>query len=736
MAGVDAELMSAVDAIDPADMSDDDWLTAIFAMHDAGLSDEEIDAWNRRDPKRYNERSNNKRLRSAHKPTSVDIARRTIFKFANATGWRWDGPRTTPRPITATRKKGEKKPKDVPPKLDVDWLKPCAIDVLPEDMEPAEMLRRQLSAMFRPCDKVNPVTDSFWKDGKDGKPGKWDPVSAIKPDGSKFWRIADIGSITGGSNPDKILGLVNSRAGAWIRVNPCTGGGKEDVTRYASALVESDDMPPKEQLDLMLKLHLPCRSITSSAGKSIHAVVAIDARNSAEYKGRVEWLYEFCDKNGLTVDHGVGSESNLTRMAGAQRGDRIQRLVAVDTGPRSWGEFRAWVAAQENQDTADDGDGKLTLSIQRAYDATGINTPPKTPELIHGVLRRGHKLVVFGPSKASKTWLLIGCGLTLATGGKWMDRFACERSRVLLVDTEMDAASFSNRIEWVRQTWGIDPESYRDTLDVVHLRGMTLEMSQFVDLLGERGSEYDAILIDSLFSLNSGDENSAKDMKDLFSQLDRLTAEGGAVLTTHHYAKGAAGGKSAIDRGSGSGVLGRAPDAIIDMAPLVVDEDSSAWDVLRSHDYQKNDGSWIHATALRMSFVLREFASPKPIDIVFRCPVHVTDSTGELAECRVPGSAKDRGSRGGIANAERQAESYAATDKALGEIIERLHANGKTATRTNTLQSLNEWRSANGMREWSEKTYANQTRKGGGLAHRVNPTTKELFIPEPSLPPE
>ena len=509
-----AEILSALDAIDPNDLDRKGWVRIYTAAQDAQVPRSDIDSWNGR-YEGVDQHDDARVLRNAHKPTTPDIAAKTIFKEAYSRGW--SGIKTTLGKPGARRlatggdealvlgqiissddsPMPEDPPKDIPPVLDVAQLDMCAIDMLPEDMEPAEMMRRQLVCMFRPTETVNVVPDSFWN----GTKRKWEPINHYdEKTGRRRWIVLDVGLLSGGENPKSILGHANPSAGAWIRFNPTTGGGDADVTRYASALVESDDIPQDEQLELMRKLHLPCRCVVSSGGKSVHAVVRIDAKDKAEYEARVEWLLEFCDRNGLPSDHANAPESHLMRLAGAKRGDNIQRLVCEEMGPQSWGEFRSWVAdqvAQQSEEESEEESG-IKLNIQRACDMTGVNTPPKTPELIHSILRRGHKLIVFGPSKASKTWLLIGCGITLSTGRKWLGRFRCERSRVLLVNTEMDAASFANRLEWIRSTWGIETSEYADTLDVVHLRGMTLEIAQFVNLLEEHGNDYDAILIDCI----------------------------------------------------------------------------------------------------------------------------------------------------------------------------------------------------------------------------------------------
>ena len=72
----------------------------------------------------------------------------------------------------------------------------------------------------------------------------------------------------------------------------------------------------------------------------------------------------------------------------------------------------------------------------------------------------------------------------------------------------------------------------------------------------------------------TGDENNAHDMSVFVNQFDMIATElQCSVIYAHHHSKGAQGGKSSIDRSSGSGVFARDPDAILDLIELPVNED-------------------------------------------------------------------------------------------------------------------------------------------------------------------
>ncbi len=84
---------------------------------------------------------------------------------------------------------------------------------------------------------------------------------------------------------------------------------------------------------------------------------------------------------------------------------------------------------------------------------------------------------------------------------------------------------------------------------------------------------YIAIIIDPIYKVITGDENSADQMAKFCNQFDLICNRlGCAVIYCHHHSKGAQGQKSAMDRASGSGVFARDPDALLDMIELPVSE--------------------------------------------------------------------------------------------------------------------------------------------------------------------
>jgi len=142
-----------------------------------------------------------------------------------------------------------------------------------------------------------------------------------------------------------------------------------------------------------------------------------------------------------------------------------------------------------------------------------------------------------------------------------------------------------------------------------------------------RDQHFDAIVIDPIYKVITGDENNASEMGAFCNQFDKICTETGcSTIYCHHHSKGAQGAKRAMDRASGSGVFARDPDAQLDMIQLELTDDL------------KNNVRDGHATAWRLESSLREFENIDPVNFWFEYPIHRLDTTGDLSGCGAEGS--------------------------------------------------------------------------------------------------
>jgi hypothetical protein len=256
------------------------------------------------------------------------------------------------------------------------------------------------------------------------------------------------------------------------------------------------------------------------------------------------------------------------------------------------------------------------------------DNPPQLPEeLIEGILRRGHKMLISGSSKAGKSFLLMELCIAIAEGRPWLG-FNCRKGRVLYVNLEIDPASAINRFLKIYEALGL-PMKHSDDIVIWNLRGHAVPLDQLVPKLIRRvrDQHLDAIVLDPIYKVITGDENNASEMGAFCNQFDKICTETGcSTIYCHHHSKGAQGAKKAMDRASGSGVFARDPDAQLDMIQLELTDDL------------KNNVRDGNATAWRLESSLREFANIRPVNFWFEYPVHRLDDTGELDGLGAEGS--------------------------------------------------------------------------------------------------
>jgi RecA-family ATPase len=141
-----------------------------------------------------------------------------------------------------------------------------------------------------------------------------------------------------------------------------------------------------------------------------------------------------------------------------------------------------------------------------------------------------------------------------------------------------------------------------------------------------KSKQYEAVIIDPIYKVITGDENNATEMSKFCSYFDQVATEMDvSVIYCHHHSKGATGKYSnSADRSSGSGVFARDPDAILDMRELNVTG------LTDKYKADHKDACEV-LTGWELSGTLREFAPMTPRRIWFDYPIHVPDKQNFLA---------------------------------------------------------------------------------------------------------
>ena len=652
----DYNLTEILEYIDPSTCSYQEWINVGMALKHEGYTVSDWDMWSMKDVNRYHSGECAKKW-ATFQGSSAPVTAGTIIQMAKENGYHY---KNVSAELDWDSEIGSKDELVV---VDRNWLERSEIHI-PEQWNPTEQIITYLETLFEPDENVGYVTESWEHDGKFlPSKGCYDRTAGqlIK---ELYQCKGDIGSV---------LGDYNSEVGAWIRFNPLDGKGvkNENVTEFRYALVESDTMDISAQKAIITELELPVAALVYSGKKSLHAIVKIDASTYEEYKKRVDYLYNVCNKNGLKLDIQNRNPSRLSRMPGIMRNGKKQYLLDTNIGKENWNEWREWIESV-NDDLPD------PESMADVWD----NLPSLAPPLIDGVLRQGHKMLIAGPSKAGKSYALIELCCAIAEGKKWLE-WQCTQGRVMYVNLELDRASCLHRFKDVYTALGITPNNLSN-IDIWNLRGRSVPMDKLAPKLIRRASKknYIAIIIDPIYKVITGDENSADQMAHFCNQFDKVCTElGCAVIYCHHHSKGAQGGKRSMDRASGSGVFARDPDALIDLVELELNDDilkqeknkavckvCEGWlykydklyhasqDDLCSEtqmlalcrEYLVNDAyecviedvgkvrkTVESRSAWRIEGTLREFPKFAPVNLWFKYPVHSIDNIGVLKDIAV-----------------------------------------------------------------------------------------------------
>ena len=646
--------------VDPIVLDYTEWINVGMALKDEGYSCDVWDEWSARDGRRYHPGECAQKWKGFH-GTANPVTGGTIVALAKDQGWRPERPDRDDHALDWDAVIGGGEDDDLVI-VRPAWLELTEVKA-PGEWHPAKQLIQYLELLFDPSENVGYVTESWRKEGK-ALPTKGhcdrtaaELIQALVKCGD------DIGSVIGDYDPG---------VGAWIRFNPLDGRGvkNENVTDHRYCLVESDTLEIEQQNAIIRELELPVACLLFSGGKSLHAIVRVDAKDYDEYRKRVDYIYSVCDKNGLQIDKQNRNPSRLSRMPGVMRDGQWQYIIDTNIGKSSYQEWQEWIEGVNDNLP----DPELLATV---FDAL----PELAPPLIDGVLRQGHKMLLAGPSKAGKSFALIELATAIAEGKPWIG-LPCAQGRVLYVNLELDRTSCLHRFHDVYAALGWSPDHLAN-IDIWNLRGHAIPMDKLAPKLIRRAAKknYIAVIIDPIYKVITGDENSADQMAQFCNQFDKVCNElGVAVIYCHHYNKGGGTYRKASDRVSGSGVFARDPDAILNLSELMItpeliaqeenkavcatcctalDRGLPGWEMEVSQDalcsekemlsacnrlmglatYQQLLPSIVAArkrvkakAAWRVEGIMREFPRLDPINVWFDYPVHYLDDIGTLKD--------------------------------------------------------------------------------------------------------
>ena len=662
---MNVDIFEVLRYIDPVKLNYADWTRVGMALKHEGFAPSVWSEWSRRDPARYNDGECETKWQSFKEATSEIVTMGTLIDMAKRGGY--IPPKIPDKALSWNDKEYICEDAKI---IEKGWLQKTEPSELsePKKWNPKQEIITFLETLFLPEDYIGYNMESAKKDGRfiPANAGIYSRKSSQIVDALKRLKSDDIGAVFGDYNPE---------CGAWIRSNALDGKGvkNDNVKDFKYALIESDEVPIEDQYAFIKELNLPVATLVHSGKKSLHALVKIDAKNYAEYRKRVDYVYFVLNKNGFAIDKQNCNPSRLTRLPGIMRDGRKQWLIGTNFGAKNYEEWEEWVA----EETDDLPEFENLLSV---WD----KMPDLAPALIDGILRQGHKMLISGASKAGKSFAQIEMAIAIAEGQKWMG-WNCAQGKVVYVNFELDRASCLHRFKDVYNALKIPPENLSN-IDIWNLRGQSMQLDKLAPKLIRRAKKIKplVIILDPIYKVLTGDENNAEQMAKFCNQFDKICSEvKSSVIYCHHHSKGAQGAKKSTDRSSGSGVFGRDPDAILDLIELPLKESNydflkdkavcrviteyfdareSSWredlgadDLLSPSnllDYAKEkikDAAELtelentvknaqkraeHITAWRIECTLREYEKPDDKNVYFSWPIHTEDETGALSDIR------------------------------------------------------------------------------------------------------
>jgi hypothetical protein len=263
-------------------------------------------------------------------------------------------------------------------------------------------------------------------------------------------------------------------------------------------------------------------------------------------------------------------------------------------------------AAKKNETTTTETPITADIELLTLGQLTDTHKEMREP-IIEGLLRRGEVMNVVSTTKRGKSFLVAGLGLTVASGGKWLDSFQTKPGRVLFIDNELHPETLAVRLKKVAEELpGVQLEAVRDNVGVIPLRGKLKTLPAISRWLRERYQKrhFQLIIIDAFYRMFDDErgENSNTAVTQFYNELDALAADlDCCIVVVHHGSKGNQSEKSVTDVGAGAGSQSRATDAHL---------------ILREHEAE--DVSVLEAA-------LRSFPPLEPICVRWEHPIWKLD---------------------------------------------------------------------------------------------------------------
>jgi hypothetical protein len=218
--------------------------------------------------------------------------------------------------LEVNRQKAIRFANQVPIEITRSWLRDqCPLGADLEELAPSDVL----SVLYDDGETVCVLTDSRSQ--------------------GDLWRV-------GGSRPEDLDQLQEGQENVWFLVQPIdrefyrnprsrsiSRRSEESVTAWRYAVLESDAIEPEIWLKILVQLPPPISAIYTSGGKSIHALIRVDADSKAHWDQMARHPRFLRRLAELGVDPRTVTAVRLSRLPQCMRGETGKRQELLYINP-------------------------------------------------------------------------------------------------------------------------------------------------------------------------------------------------------------------------------------------------------------------------------------------------------------------------------------------------------------------------------------------------------------------
>ena len=388
--------------------------------------------------------------------------------------------------------------------------------------------REYLKTIFRAGDVVQLVRAEEDAEGKERPSARGNLQACME---LERW-LQKLDDCDGDGN--KSLYPASEEHGIYVCINPLSDNRRvrENILDHRHALIEFDTVPKHHQWQLIKRSNIPVAAIIDSGGKSIHAVVRVDAADYEEYQQRTKLLMDHFKKYG--VDAQNCDPTRLSRLPGIRRGDtgKEQLLLQLKGGAETFTEWQASVVFDHQLPPEQEIDALLTFD--REDDENCL--------IGERWLCKGGSMIISGQSGIGKSSFLMQMTLTFALGGDFFGIRPKKPLKSIVLQAENDTGDLAEAFQDITKGMELEADSF-DTIrdNVKFFRDTVHTGEQFVSVMARLIEKHrpDVVWADPLLAF-CGDDISKQSVASAFLRNmigPVLEASGALLIFLHHTGK-------------------------------------------------------------------------------------------------------------------------------------------------------------------------------------------------------